>query len=288
MSGSKNKALHNIPAKVSGKNFFGNLTSKIPKSLIVIPMAVSIFFLYTTGINSKTSPKRSKIETVSPSSLSALEIQNTSKKIWDSVCARYPSAVWAWKNGRAKDGLSTKFEVEVTHNAPFMLIEDEGRSVKIDDFSKIYVNMDRPFLAPELIEKICESLFHYGYSTNQMPFDDLSVRKIIPYIAASDIYEKKFSGLRIIADDNDMVVFFFASIVGVQDFVDAYSHKDESKLRSAYDSLFGKGAYNSLLTSENKFSEITGQAKRIGKFGSIRTDMTKIAEKAGYATLKQW
>jgi len=268
------------------QNIFRKFKTSAKNIAMLSAAAILVFVLSARNIDAKTPSKQKPDADIEKTSkkLSAKEIEQHAEIIWDSLRSQYPQTIWAWKMSRVDEGLEPEIKVGVVDSLKFAGIVDYknyGKSCRMDDFFEIFVNEDRPFIAHELLVKICDAVCYYSYFKEEVPFEDLAVRNVAGRIMASSIYGK-LPGGHIQAGEHEQCVFFFAALLGPQKFIEAYSKRDAGQLKQAYEQIFGFGAYNILLQSFNPMKTIYEHAKSAAISGEIFAKMKELAENCGY------
>ncbi len=164
--------------------------------------------------------------------------------LWDAIKVRYPELVSRWRMGRLAERLPDSLEIEIAPNSDFRSVESGGRSVRIDDFGKLYLNAERPLLMDELAAGMGKVLGQHEGFSGTTPF--LLADNFIGRIMASTLAELPASKEWAIGQE-ESAALLFAALMGREEFVRAWGRDDAIALQKAYDRKFGPDAYRELI-----------------------------------------
>ena len=195
------------------------------------------------------------------------QIQAQVRSILSRMSADFPEAVKSWKTGRAIENLPAELEVRLVNRSKFEQIEDSGHSVRFDDFN-LYVNTGVPFDPHEFAIILSYIFSRYGGFNQDTPFffsDQIIMPSLMLYslygpglaTAASEVYGPEAE--RAYLTEDAACAIWFAQLVGIPNFVNAYFSNRADLLRTAYDAKFGAGKYAELLRQMNSHEIVSSE-----------------------------
>ncbi|PIT84365.1 hypothetical protein COU37_03790 [Candidatus Micrarchaeota archaeon CG10_big_fil_rev_8_21_14_0_10_45_29] len=248
------------------------------KKAAIIPLAALTFFLHAKDASSEEQKK----PTSEYQNKNAQEKKQIIDSIWNEIQLNFPKTMKCWQDGRMMDELNSGIEVEILPHSAFSFIEDEGKSAKIDDFFRFYLNMDRPLIKAEACEKISGPMLYYGGFYSKTPFGDYEAKGLMPTLFSTLLSGKDSAIEKTQANKEQECFFFFAAFLGPREFVEAYSSHDTGTLQIEFDNAFGTGSYANLLYSKNPMHDIRDMLEGKGMLEGIYSKMQKIAFQCGY------
>ncbi|VVB57396.1 Uncharacterised protein [uncultured archaeon] len=269
------------PAKKNEEKQSGAVRSFIRKvgtsGLLLIPVSALVFTLSTQRLSAQRAEDSLKVPGIElkqetgklpyarSEKLDTNQMRERAEAVMDTIASRYPLLAANWRVGRRYERLPDTLEVSIEHDPPFNSIECEGKSVRRDvstSRSAITLNADRPLLTDELAIHISQALCMHNFFGEKTPFD------VNNELVMGDLLASTLTDIPVRRDHkagpDESAVFFFAKLVGPEEFLRAYAGENTDKLRQAYDARFGAGKYEQLLQAPDKMRKIIEHAKAVG------------------------